>query len=70
MDIVYTWHAKLQISKRKVDFVWIEEVIKNPDLVVKKEGKHYFKKKLNGFVLEISCEKTENYIKVITVYWI
>ena len=70
MDIIYTWHGKLQINKRKVNLVWVEETIKSPDLTSKSEGKYYLRKKLDGFILEVVCEKKENYIKVISVYWI
>lgn len=70
MDIFYTDHAKRSINKRKVHLVWIEETIKYPDRTIKSEGKYYLRKKLNGYTLEVVCEKKENYIKVITLYWI
>lgn len=68
MRIVYTKHADMQIGKRKLEKVWVEETIKYPDLT-EKEGKNkfYASKKVNGITLEVVYVK-ERFIKVITVY--
>ena len=68
MRIVYTKHAVLQMEKRKLEKVWIEETIKYPDKT-EREGmkKYYASKKLNGITLEVVYVK-ESFIKVITAY--
>jgi len=56
MRIVYTKHAVLQMEKRKLEKVWIEETIKYPDKT-EREGmkKYYASKKLNGITLLLSA---------------
>ncbi len=70
MQIVYTNHAYKRINKKKVELIWVEEAIKYPDSV-EKDGfnKYLARKKLNGHTLEVVYVK-ENYIKVVTAYWI
>ncbi|MBI2655309.1 DUF4258 domain-containing protein, partial [Candidatus Woesearchaeota archaeon] len=69
MEIIYTLHANEQINERKLSKVWIEETIKSPDEIRHKGHKHYATKKLNGNTLRVVYVK-ENYIKVITSYFI
>jgi len=69
MEIIYTFHAKLMVRKRKIEEVWIKEAIKSPDKVENEFGKYYARKKLNGLTIEVAYEK-KKYIKIITVYWV
>ena len=70
MDIFFTLHSKRQIKKRNLTEEEIIESMKYSDKTIKKHGKYYFQKNLGRGTIEIVCEKTENNIKVITVYWI
>ena len=70
MEIVFTNHARYRIEKRKILEEEVIDAIKHPDKTMKRHGKYYFQKKLERGIIEISCERTERNIKVITVYWI
>ena len=70
MNIIFTLHSKRQIKKRNLTEQEIIESIKFPDKTIKKHNKYYFQKDIGRGIIEIVCEKTENNIKVITVYWI
>ena len=70
MKIIFTKHAEERIKKRKISKEDIKETINYPDLIVKKHKKLYFRKKLNRGLIEVCCEKIENIIKIITVYWV
>ncbi len=69
MEIRYTKHAKYQIGERKIEQVWIEETLRSPDKIFRDGHKYYVTKKLNGFTLRIVYVR-ENYIKIVTLYWI
>lgn len=69
MEIKHTFHSELMIRKRKIEEIWVKEAIESPDKVEKESGKYYARKKLNGLTIEVVYEK-ENYIKVITAYWV
>ena len=70
MNITFTLHSKRKIKKRDLTEEEIIESIKYNDKTIKKHGKYYFQKDLGSGTIEIVCEKIENNIKVITVYWI
>ncbi|VVB81709.1 Uncharacterised protein [uncultured archaeon] len=70
MEIIFTSHAEFRIKKRKLLEQEVVDTIRYPDITIKKYDKYYFQKKLERGTIEVSCEKTERYIKVITVYWI
>lgn len=70
MEIIFTKHAKYRIEKRKILEQEVIEAIKYPDNTTKRHEKYYFQKGLERGTIEVSCEKTETIIKVITVYWI
>lgn len=67
MEIKYTYHARIQIARRRLEIIWIEETIKYPDTTKKEGYKIYARKKLNGITIEVIYVKA-NYIKVITAY--
>lgn len=70
MEIVYSLHADEQIVERKIEKVWVEETIRTPDKILKREENKYIAtKKLNGISLEVVYVKEKN-IKVVTVYWV
>lgn len=70
MEIVFTNHARYRIEKRKVLEQEVIDAIRYPDKTLKKHGKYYFQKNLGRGIIEVSCEKTERIINVITVYWL
>ncbi len=67
VEIKYTYHARIQIKRRKLEKVWIEETIKSPDVTKKEGNKFYVVKKLNGIVINVVYVKAKH-IKVITVF--
>lgn len=70
MRIIYTKHAQEQIEERKINYLWVENTIKNPDFTERRVlTKYLARKKLNGKSLEAVYVK-ERYIKIITVYWV
>ena len=70
MKISFTNHAKYRVEKRKILEEEIIDAINHPDKTIKRHGKYYFQKRLERGTIEVSCEKTESIINVITVYWI
>lgn len=69
MKIIFTSHAENRIKQRKLSNEDVFETINRPDVTIKKHEKYYFQKKVCQGIIEVVCEKTENNIKVITVYW-
>ncbi|MBI2657809.1 DUF4258 domain-containing protein [Candidatus Woesearchaeota archaeon] len=69
MKISYTLHAEEQIRERKIPKIWVEEALKAPDETRVEGRKFYAVKRLNGNTLKVIYVK-ENYIKVITSYFI
>lgn len=70
MEVELTNHAKHRIKVRKILKQEVIDAIKYPDNTDKRHGKYYFQKKLERGTIEICCEKIENNIKVITIYWL
>ena len=69
MKIVFTAHAEKRIQKRKIMKEEVIQAIEQPDRTIKKHGKYYFQKRMQRGMIEVCCEKTENNINIITVYW-
>ena len=69
MKIILTRHAIEQIEDRKINFVWVQETVKFPDIMKKEDNKYYALKRLNGHVLKVVYVK-EKYIKVITTFFV
>lgn len=70
MNIVFTDHALSRLERRKILREEVVDAIKHPDKIIKKQQKYYYQKRLNRGTIEISCERTERDIKVITIYWL
>lgn len=70
MKIVFTHHGYYRMVRRKLSEEEIADAIKYPDFVTKKYGKYFFRKQLDRGSIEICCEKTERYIKIVTIYWV
>ena len=70
MIIFYSAHARENIRKRKIELIWIKEILKFPDLLIRKgRFKFHAIKKLNGKTLKIVFIK-KRYIKVIILFCI
>ncbi|MBU0760916.1 MAG: DUF4258 domain-containing protein [Nanoarchaeota archaeon] len=70
MEYIFTDHSKYRIRKRDLSLEEIIDAIKHADKILKKYGKYYAQKNIGRGTIEIVYEKTESYIRVITVYWI
>lgn len=70
LDAIFTLHARERMERRGISEEEVFDAIKRPDKTRKAEGTYYFQKKLERGMMEVCCEKTENIIKVITVYWV
>lgn len=70
MEIRLTYHAMKKADIKGILLIWIEEAIKYPDITIKiKENKYVVRKMVSKIALEVVYIK-ENYIKVVTVYWV
>ena len=69
MRVVFTEHAKDRLKKRKISEEEVIQAIKYPDKLSKKKGKYYVQKNIVRANIEIVYEK-ENYIKIITIYYL
>ena len=70
MEYIFTAHASFRIHKRKLSEEEVIEAIKQSDITFKKHGKYYAQKKIMRGSIEVVYEKTESYLKIITVYWL
>ena len=70
MNIIFTSHVKERMELRKILKEEVIDAILHPDIIIKEYGEYYFQKKLERGTIELPCERTETYIKVITVYWL
>jgi len=70
MNIIFTHHAEDRLSKRKILKQEVIDSVRYPDKTIKKHGLIYFQKLIERGNIEIVCERIENNIKVITLYWI
>jgi len=70
MQIHFTKHAFERMKQRGISKEEVLLAINNPEIMIKKHGKHYYRKILIRGNIEIVCDKRENNIKIITLYWI
>jgi len=70
MEYIFTTHAEYRIEKRKLTKEEVIEAIKYPDKTLKKHEKYYAQKNIGNGTIEVVHERTEKYIKIITVYWL
>ncbi len=70
MEIIFTVHAELRLKQRKILKEEVRDAVKFPDKTIKKQDKYYYQKKKNRGTIEIVAEKTENNLKIVTIYWL
>ena len=70
MRITYTQHAEDRMIKRNVSKEEIEYSLRHPIRIRKMYGVYYALAELHRGKIEIVYEKGENYINVITFYWL
>jgi hypothetical protein len=58
------------MKRRRVTEEEIIDAIRHPENIVKKYGEYYFRKNIGRGTIEIAAERTERYIRIITLYWI
>ncbi len=69
MEIELCQHIVDRIHTRHLFLEEVVDAIRHPDRITKKQGMLYLQKRLNRGTIEIVCEKRENHIRAITVYW-
>ncbi|MBS3052339.1 MAG: DUF4258 domain-containing protein [Candidatus Aenigmarchaeota archaeon] len=70
MKIVYTNHAEIRSLQRGIKKELIEEVIKNPDMILDLDyERKQAIKKINKDKISVIYVKEGNNITVITVHW-
>ncbi len=69
MDVVLSDHLKDRIRRRNITEDEVENTIKYPEKIRKIGDKHFASKNIGRGTIEVLYEK-QNYIKVITVYWL
>ncbi|MEK6926844.1 MAG: DUF4258 domain-containing protein [Nanoarchaeota archaeon] len=69
MNIVLTEHARERLKKRKITLEEVKLAINSPDSLRKEGGKYIAEKHIGRAKIEVVFEK-DNYIKVITIYYI
>ncbi len=70
MIIIFTRHSEKRIEKRGILRQEALEAVRYPDNTEKRHSKHYIRKRLERGTIELCCEKTEKYLKIITIYWV
>lgn len=69
MKILITTHAGERMAKYDLKEQAVKNCLEKPDLIVEgKEGRKIAQKRLNGYVLRVIYEETENNYVVITTY--
>ena len=69
VEIIFTKHVKVQMKERGISEDEITNTIKFSEKTRKIGNIYYAQKKTTSGTIEVVFEK-ENYIKVITSYWI
>ena len=69
MNYVFTTHVVSRMVKRRLAREEVIEAIRTPEETTKKYGKYYARKNIGRGAIEVVYERTEKYIRVITVYW-
>ena len=69
MNVVFTKHALEQMQERRITEEEVISIIKYAEKTEKIDDKYYVKKNVGRGIIEV-CFVRQNYIKVITVYWI
>ena len=69
MNIQFTEHARYTMKKRRITEDEVISAIKYSEKTEKIDDKYYVTKNIGRGIIEVVFIK-ENYIKVITLYWI
>ena len=70
MDYVFTDHAEYRMKRRGLMREEIIEAIEHSDKTLKKYGKYYAQKNIGRGTIEVYYERKENYIRIISLYWL
>ena len=70
MAVEYTEHAVFRMRYRRVSKAEVEDTIRNPDFsFVARFGRSVVLKRYGEKFLKVICEKSNDKIIVVTVYW-
>lgn len=68
--IIYTDHAEERTARRFINKRWVENAIKNPDVLIDAEyGRKQVIKKMNSEEISVIYVKEDSNFIVITVFW-
>ncbi len=70
MEYVFRDHAEYRMKKRGLLKEEVIEAIEHSDKTFKKHGKYYAQKNIGRGAIEVYHERTERYIRIITIYWL
>ena len=69
MEIIFTPYAEWRCEKRKILKEEVIDAVRRPDKTIRKEDKHFYRKKTRHGVIEVCTDRIESYIRIKTVYW-
>ena len=70
MKVIFTRHAQERLERRKILKVEIEHALSFPGKIIKKRELYFYRKRFSRGTIEVVCDRRENLIKVITLYWL
>jgi hypothetical protein len=70
MALAYTEHAKERMKHREISKSKVEETVNQPNFIVpSRQDRFIAVKKYGDKYLKVICEKSNDKITVVTVYW-
>jgi len=71
MRIIFSNHARIKISQRKIPKSYVTQVISFPDFIhYNPSGRDVFYKKFTKLYLKVAAKKLRTGIIVITAHWV
>lgn len=71
MKIIYTKHAEEMLKFRNIERSLVNECIDKPDQILPaRDGKKIYLKDFGTNYLKVIVDEEENYIVVVTLYWL
>ncbi|OGI59829.1 hypothetical protein A2814_02410 [Candidatus Nomurabacteria bacterium RIFCSPHIGHO2_01_FULL_38_19] len=71
MQIIFTKHALIKLTQRKINRVFVIETIKNPELVRPSYNlRNELYRKFNKHYLKVVIAKKKEHIIVLTMHWV
>ena len=70
MDFVFTFHALTRMHERSIGMNHVLNAVQTPHKLWRENERFFAQKQFTQRRLEVVYEKSENIIKIITVYWL